>query len=33
MYKQKDPEKLTRGMGEPEDFEYMDAIREARLSS
>ena len=27
MYEQEGPEKASRGMGSPEDFEYMDAIR------
>ena len=31
MYEQEDPQKLTRGMGSPEDMEYMGAIRKARL--
>jgi DNA-binding transcriptional MerR regulator len=31
MYEQEDPQKLTRGMGSPEDMEYMVAIRKARL--
>jgi len=30
MYEQESPEKLTRGMGSPEDVAYMDAIRIAR---
>ncbi len=29
MYEQEGPEKASRGMGSPEDFEYMDAIRAA----
>src|SRR5918992_1492660 len=31
MYEQEDPHKLTRGMGSPEDMDYMVAIRKARL--
>jgi DNA-binding transcriptional MerR regulator len=31
MYEQESPEKLTRGMGSPEDVAYMGAIRSARL--
>src|SRR5918999_5259827 len=31
MYEQEDPQKLTRGMGSPEDMDYMVAIRKARL--
>jgi DNA-binding transcriptional MerR regulator len=30
MYEQEGPEKASRGMGDPEDFEYMNAIRAAR---
>jgi MerR family transcriptional regulator, thiopeptide resistance regulator len=30
MYEQEGPEKASRGMGSPEDFEYMNAIRAAR---
>jgi hypothetical protein len=30
MYQQEDPQKLTRGMGSPEDMEYMVAIRKAK---
>ena len=30
MYEQESPEKLTRGMGSPEDVAYMGAIRSAR---
>jgi DNA-binding transcriptional MerR regulator len=30
MYEQEDPQKLTRGMGSPEDVAYMGAIRKAR---
>jgi hypothetical protein len=30
MYEQESPEKLTRGMGSPEDVAYMGAIRTAR---
>jgi MerR family transcriptional regulator, thiopeptide resistance regulator len=33
MYQQEDPQKLTRGMGDPADMEYMAAIRTAKLSS
>ena len=33
MYEQEDPQKLTRGMGDPADMEYMAAIRKAKLSS
>jgi MerR family transcriptional regulator, thiopeptide resistance regulator len=33
MYQQEDPQKLTRGMGSPEDMAYMGEIRKARLSS
>lgn len=33
MYEQEGPEKASRGMGSPEDFEYMDAIRRAAASS
>jgi MerR family transcriptional regulator, thiopeptide resistance regulator len=33
MYEQEDPQKLTRGMGSPEDMDYMVAIRKASLSS
>jgi MerR family transcriptional regulator, thiopeptide resistance regulator len=29
MYEQEDPQKLSRGMGSPEDTEYMAAIRKA----
>ena len=29
MYEQEGPEKASRGMGSPEDFEYMNAIRAA----
>ena len=29
MYEQEGPEKASRGMGSPEDFEYMAAIRAA----
>ena len=32
MYQNEDPQKLTRGMGSPEDMEYMVAIRTAKLS-
>jgi DNA-binding transcriptional MerR regulator len=32
MYEQEGPEKASRGMGSPEDFEYMNAIRAARAS-
>jgi DNA-binding transcriptional MerR regulator len=31
MYEQEDPQKLTRGMGSPEDIAYMGAIRKSRL--
>jgi DNA-binding transcriptional MerR regulator len=30
MYQQEDPQKLTRGMGDPADMEYMAAIRKAK---
>ena len=30
MYEQEDPQKLTRGMGDPADMEYMAAIRKAK---
>jgi MerR family transcriptional regulator, thiopeptide resistance regulator len=30
MYQQEDPQKLTRGMGSPDDMEYMVAIRKAK---
>jgi MerR family transcriptional regulator, thiopeptide resistance regulator len=30
MYQQEDPQKLTRGLGSPEDVAYMGAIRKAR---
>ena len=30
MYQQEDPQKLTRGMGDPADMEYMAAIRQAK---
>jgi DNA-binding transcriptional MerR regulator len=30
MYQNEDPQKLTRGMGSPEDMEYMVAIRKAK---
>jgi DNA-binding transcriptional MerR regulator len=30
MYEQEDPQKLTRGMGSPEDMEYMAAIRKVK---
>jgi DNA-binding transcriptional MerR regulator len=30
MYQNEDPQKLTRGMGDPADMEYMAAIRRAR---
>jgi MerR family transcriptional regulator, thiopeptide resistance regulator len=30
MYQQEDPQKLTRGMGSPDDIEYMVAIRKAK---
>ena len=30
MYQNEDPQKLTRGMGSPEDMEYMAAIRKAK---
>ena len=30
MYEQEDPQKLTRGMGDPADMEYMAAIRRAK---
>ena len=30
MYEQEDPQKLTRGMGSPEDVAFMGAIRSAR---
>jgi DNA-binding transcriptional MerR regulator len=30
MYQQEDPQRLTRGMGSPEDMEYMAAIRKAK---
>jgi DNA-binding transcriptional MerR regulator len=30
MYEQEGPEKASRGMGSPEDFEYLNAIRAAR---
>lgn len=30
MYEQEDPQSLTRGMGSPEDMEYMVAIRKGR---
>jgi hypothetical protein len=33
MYEQEDPQKLTRGMGSPEDMAYMGEIRTAKLSS
>ena len=33
MYEQEDPQKLTRGMGSPEDMAYMGEIRKAKLSS
>ena len=32
MYEQEGPEKASRGMGSPEDFEYMNAIRAAASS-
>jgi DNA-binding transcriptional MerR regulator len=31
MYENEDPQKLTRGMGDPADMDYMAAIRKARL--
>jgi hypothetical protein len=33
MYEQEDHGKLTRGMGDAADVEYMGAIRKASLSS
>jgi hypothetical protein len=33
MYEQEDHAKLTRGMGDPADAEYMVQIRKASLSS
>ena len=30
MYRNEDPQKLTRGMGSPEDMDYMVAIRKAK---
>jgi DNA-binding transcriptional MerR regulator len=33
MYEQEDPQRLTRGMGSPEDMAYMGEIRKAKLSS
>ena len=33
MYEQEGPEKASRGMGSPEDFEYMNAIRAAADAS
>jgi DNA-binding transcriptional MerR regulator len=32
MYEQEDPQKLTRGMGDPADMEYMAAIRRAKAA-
>ena len=33
MYQNEDPQRLTRGMGSPEDMEYMVAIRRAKAGS